>query len=518
MRISRTVLSLALLPLFCVAARADVKPHALFTDNCVLQQASIVPVWGAAADGEKVTVEFQGQKQSAVAENGKWMVKLRPLRAGGPFRMKISGRNAIVINNVLVGEVWLASGQSNMEWSLDKTVNAEEVMAAATHPRIRLFTVPRNPQDAPATEVAADWSECTPASVKKFSAVAYYFARSLQQSRNGVPIGLIHSSFGGTQSEAWTSRQTFESAPAFAVARSRYAKAVADYPEAKLKFQTRLVEWEREAALAKDQGKPAPPRPGAPYGPENNNRPAGLYNGMIAPLVPYAIRGVIWYQGESNRGRAYEYREIFPLMIRDWRSAWGQGDFPFLFVQLAPYLKIESEPKDSDLAELREAQTLAARRVPHTAVVVVTDVGEEDDIHPRQKAPVGERLATAARAVAYGEKIEYSGPLYAKMKIEGGRALISFEHVGGGLVAKGGKLTGFTIAGDDGKFVPAEALIEGDRVVVFSSRVPAPVAVRFGWANYPVVNLWNKADLPASPFRTDDLPMITDPTRRTGRE
>ncbi len=246
-------------------------------------------------------------------------------------------------------------------------------------------------------------------------------------------------------------------------------------------------------------------------GPENPSRPSALYNAMIAPLVPYALRGAIWYQGESNASRAYEYRTLFSAMIEDWRSQWKQGDFPFLFVQLAPFMKIEPEPRESNWAELREAQLLTTSRVPKTGMVVITDVGEEDDIHPQQKAPVGERLAVAARAIAYGERIEYSGPIYLSMKIDGGRAVLSFKHTGRGLEARGGKLQGFAIAGPDNKFVSAEARIEGDKVVVESSQVKQPVAVRYGWANYPVVNLWNKDGLPASPFRTDDLPMLTKP-------
>jgi sialate O-acetylesterase len=236
-----------------------------------------------------------------------------------------------------------------------------------------------------------------------------------------------------------------------------------------------------------------------------------LYNGMIAPLVPYAIRGAIWYQGESNAGRAFQYVRLFPIMIQDWRFAWDEGAFPFLFVQLAPWQKIEKEPQESAWAELREAQLLTALKGPNTGMAVITDVGDEKDIHPRQKEPVGARLALAARAIAYGQKIEFSGPIFDHMTAEGSKAVLTFQHVGGGLVAKGGPLTGFTICGPDKKFVNAQAEIQGDKVVVWSPHVDQPVAVRYGWANYPVVNLWNTDGLPASPFRSDDFPMITQP-------
>jgi sialate O-acetylesterase len=486
-------------------AQAAVKPAALFSDGCVLQQEMPLPVWGWAENGERVTVEFQGQKVSAVTANGKWLVTLKSLKAGGPFEMKISGVNTVAIKNVLVGEVWLCSGQSNMAWRLSQTTNAEADIAAAKYPNIRLFTVPNSPKDEPVSDVKADWKECTPETAKSFSAVGYFFGRALHLARKGVPVGLINSSVGGTPSEAWTSSPVVNGDPNFAGVRERYAKAVADWPAAKAKWEAALEKHKEIAAEAKAAGKTAPPAPAKPFGPEHQNRPVGLYNGMIAPLVPYALRGAIWYQGESNATRAYEYRAIFPAMIQDWRKAWG-NDFTFLFVQLAPY----APPPAGTYAELREAQALTLK-LPKTGMAVITDVGEEKDIHPKQKAPVGERLALAARAIAYGEKIEYSGPTYSGMKVEGNRAVLSFTHVGGGLVAKGDRLAGFTIAGADQKFVPAEAEIKGDKIIVHSPQVAQPVAVRFGWENYPMLNLWNKAGLPASPFRTDDFLMVTAP-------
>lgn len=497
--------------LVTMSALAAVKPHALFTDGCVLQQGMPVPVWGWAEDGEKVTVEFQGQKVSATASSGKWMVTLKELKAGGPFELKISGTNIVTLKNVLVGEVWLCSGQSNMAWRLSQTANAEADVAAANHPKIRLFTVPNSAVDEPASNVKAAWQECTSDTAKTFSAVGYFFGRALHLARQGVPVGLINSSVGGTLSEAWTNPSVVANDPRFAGVRERYAKALAAFPEANAKFEAATEKYKQDAAEAKAAGKPAPAAPGRPMGPGNVNRPSGLYNGMIAPLIPFALRGAIWYQGESNANRAFEYRSIFPGMIENWRKDWA-SDFTFLFVQLAPY----APPAPGTWPELREAQLLTLK-LPKTGMVVITDVGEEKDIHPKQKRPVGERLALAARAIAYDEKLEYSGPVYSGMKVDGNRAVLSFTHAGSGLVAKGDKLTGFTIAGADQQFVPAEAEIKGDKVIVSSPSVAQPVAVRFGWENYPVVNLWNKIGLPATPFRTDDFPMVTAPRQQAAK-
>lgn len=509
MRLLKSVaLIFSLVVCLAVSALAAVKPHVLFSDGCVLQQGMPVPVWGWAEEGEKVTVEFQGQNVTATASGGKWMVTLKELKAGGPFEMKLTGSNTVTIKNILVGEVWLCSGQSNMQWTMAQSANAKENIAAANYPKIRLFSVPRVSKDTAQTEVKGDWKECSPESVASFSAVGYFFGRALQTARQGVPVGLINSSYGGTPSEAWTSDGVVKNDPSFAGIRERYAKALEAFPEANAKWEAAMEKHKEAVAKAKEEGKPAPAAPGRPMGPGHQNSPSGLYNAMIAPLVPYALRGAIWYQGESNATRAYEYRSIFPAMIQDWRKAWG-SDFSFLFVQLAPY----APPPPNTYAELREAQLLTLK-LPKTGMAVITDVGEEKDIHPKKKQPVGERLALAARAIAYGEKIDYSGPVYSAMKVKGSGIELSFNHVGGGLVAKDGKLTGFTIAGADQKFVPAEAEIKGKKIIVQSASVAQPVAVRFGWENWPVLNLWNKAGLPATPFRTDDFPMVTAPNQQ----
>src|SRR5262249_18086147 len=329
-------------------------------------------------------------------------------------------------------------------------------------------------------------------------AVGYFFGRDLQKALH-VPVGLIHTSWGGTPAEAWTSKAVLEAEPALKYLAERQMRALHEYPQMIEKHIANLTNYKEMVVKALAAGREPPPAPPAlaPYPARNPQAPTTLYNGMIASVIPYAIRGAIWYQGESNAGRAYEYRTLLPAMIKNWRTDWKQKDFPFLIVQLAPFMRIEAEPGESQWAELREAQLLTTQTVPNTALAVITDVGHETDIHPKWKEPVGARLALAARAVAYGEKIVYSGPVYTGMKVEGDKVILSFKHVGGGLVAKGGPLVGFTIAGPDHKFVKAVAEIQDDKVAVSSPNVKQPVAVRFGWANYPVVNLWNKEGLPA---------------------
>jgi sialate O-acetylesterase len=508
-RIFNRLLLLAVLTVVSAASlRAEVKLPGLFADNMVLQQGTTLPVWGWADEGEAITVSFRGHSSSTTAKNGKWQVKLPRQRAGGPDTLTISGNNKIELQNVLVGEVWICSGQSNMEWPMNRTFEPQEAVTKSGNPVIRLFTVPKSKAGEPATNAAGTWKICGPETVSGFSAVAYYFGRSLQSSL-GVPIGLIHTSWGGSPAEAWMSRDALE-------ANQEYKNAILDgHADAMRRFDEALSAYETEAAeLAKEGKKIARNKPAPPYW-----TPAELYNGMIAPLIPFAIAGAIWYQGESNAGRAHQYRTLFPDMIRNWRRDWKQGDFPFLAVQLAPWDKsrkrtmeeITATPGESDWAELREAQVLATKVLPKTGLAVITDAGDKDDIHPGLKQPVGERLALAARGIAYGEKIVHSGPAYKNMKITGSQVVLSFDHAGAGLESRGGDLQGFAIAGSDRKFVWAKAEIRGNNVVVSSPEVTNPIAVRYGWSDFPVVNLWNKEGLPASPFRTDDFPMITQP-------
>jgi sialate O-acetylesterase len=467
---------------------AAVNPHELFSHGMVLQREVAVPVWGTAKNGESVTVRFADQEVQTTAVAGKWSVKLAPLKAGGPFTMTMAGETTVTLTNVLVGEVWVCSGQSNMAWPLKDTDRAKEVVAAAGDDQLRLFTVPRNPTDSPQTAVAATWQLCTPANAAPFSGVAYYFGRHLRRTL-GVPVGLINSSVGGTLAEAWTPKATLAGDPVLKAILDEHEKAVAEFPAALANFRASVTKAPPAAPGA--QVKATPPADPA----KHHNRPACLYNGMIAPLVPFALRGVIWYQGESNRSRPDRYTHLFSSLIGSWRQAWGLGEFPFLFVQLAP--------RDLYPPELREAQLQTWQQVSNTAMAVITDWGLAHDSHPRNKEPVGDRLGLAARALVYGEKIEYSGPVYASMSVEGDRAVLSFTHLGGGLMAKGEALKGFTIAGADKTFVPAKAEIIGDTVVVSSPQVKEPVAVRYGWTNVPDVNLFNQGGLPASPFRTD---------------
>jgi sialate O-acetylesterase len=500
-------------------ARADVKPHALFSDGLVLQRGGKVPVWGSATPGEQVEVQFKGKNREQTVsikadKAGRWQVKLDKLPVGGPFEMTIAGNNKIQLRNVYVGDVWICSGQSNMEWHLYSTDNAENVIAKSKNPNIRLFTVPKKAAVSPQRDMVAYWAECGPFTARFFSAVAYYFGRDLQKALD-VPIGLIHTSWGGTVAEAWMSQAALKAQPDFKYLVDKSRQEFAGYFKRVDKY---LEDLDRYMTVAKQAARDKVDLPPAPYQPYffNPNAPTALYNGMIAPLLPYAIRGAIWYQGESNADRAYEYRSLLPALIKNWRDDWKQGNFPFLIVQLAPFGPIVTEPQEHNWAELREAQLLTALKVPKTGLAVITDAGDPKDIHPRNKEPVGARLALAARAIAYKEKIVYSGPIYDSKKVEGDKIVLSFKHVGGGLTRSklGDKLLGFTICGKDRKWVNADAEIKGNKVVVSSPKVKEPVAVRYGWYFCPVVNLQNKEGLPASPFRTDDFPGLTGPKKK----
>ncbi len=448
---------------------ANITLHPLCTDGMVLQQKTKAHVFGFGDPGATAVVSFRGKeyKSTPADSTGEWLATLDNLEAGGPFEMTITGysadgkqkTNTLALKSVYVGEVWVCSGQSNMEWPLRLTFQSKQTIEKAKNPKIRLFTVPRAPAETPQHTVKGQWVECDPTTVPNFSAVAYFFGRDLQAALK-VPVGLIHTSWGGTPAEAWTSMDVLKAHP-------------------------------EHLNKAGNQAK--------------------LYNGMIAPLIPFAIKGAIWYQGESNAGRPELYRTLFPLMIKNWRDDWKQGDFPFLFVQLAPFDPNYGPGKivDHAWAHLREAQLYTAQTVKNTGMAVITDVGEIKDIHPQKKEPVGARLALGARAIAYGEKIPHSGPVFDGGEFKNGKATLSFKHIGSGLEARGGELKGFTIAGADHVFKPAKAEIQGDKIVVWSDEVKQPVAVRYGWAGFVDVNLWNKDGLPATPFRTDHLPRGT---------
>jgi sialate O-acetylesterase len=646
---------------FTAIVQAEVRMPPIIGDNMVLQQGTRIRIWGKANPGERVTVTFANESSKTVAgAEGSWQLWMAPLKAGGPFELVVKGTNVLRIKNVLVGEVWVCSGQSNMEWPLVNTVRGEEEVTQAHHPEIRLFTVEHATALSPQTVVEGRWFVATPEAASQFSAVGYFFGRELYQ-RLKVPVGLINSSWGGTPAEAWTSFEALLTSAELKPIVERYQSSLNAPPETKETYARALAEWEEKnlyldvenkgeslgyadpstptsdweqmdlprqfetagllidgavwfrrivdvpdswagrdlvmslaaiddhdityfnATKVGSTGRETPnsykvPRkyvvPGslvragrnliavrvfdrageggfgrgggmsigpvdakeselislrgawdykvelalepkrpdwgtrpAPVGAGNQNDPSVLYNAMIAPIVPFAIRGVIWYQGESNAGRAYQYRTLFPIMIRSWRSAWRQN-FPFYFVQLPNWRAAKPEPDESDWAELREAQTITLRE-PHTGMAVTIDVGEENDLHPRNKRDVGRRLALWALANTYRHKVIPSGPLFQRYIIEGNVVRLHFRHSTGLKTSDGAPPKGFAIAGEDRRFVWADARIDGRTVVVSSPLVLKPVAVRYAWADNPRVNLYNEAGLPASPFRTDNWAGVT---------
>ncbi len=493
--ISRLLLCALLGSCFPLSLAAEVVVPKLFSDHMVLQRNLPIHVWGTATAGEAVSVTFRGEtRKTATDVLGRWSLYLEPANAGGPYTLSIQGTNTITFQDVLIGDIWVASGQSNMEFPMTKVADSEKEIAAARYPQIRLLHIEKKASDYALSDVSAkSWSDCTPESVPDFSAVAYFFAREIQQ-REHVPIGVIESSWGGTPAEAWTSLAAISADASLMPVFSAYA-TMTDKEEVN---RLEAKQEQKEIEEAKTAGHPIPQFPWHP--PIESWKPGALYNGMIAPLVPFPIRGVIWYQGESNSllNRASWYDRIFPTMIQDWRACWSEGDFPFLFVQIANFTSTTLE----DWPTVREAQrkTLALR---NTAMAVTIDIVNPDDVHPIDKQDVGARLAVAARAVAYGEKIEYSGPLYRVSAKEGKSIRIWFDHAESGVIARHGKPTGFEIAGVDGKFVPADAQIEGATILVSSPNIQDPKSVRYGWSNSPECNLYNKEGLPASPFRTE---------------
>jgi sialate O-acetylesterase len=519
-----------------LTTKGDVTPHALISNGVVLQRDRAVNVWGTADRGEVVTVRFRGRESlTTTGGDGQWRLQVESQQAGGPFPLMIAGKNTIALN-VWVGDVWVCSGQSNMWWPVATRPRSKELIGTE-NPSIRLFTVSQRKSEVPRRDVEGEWQACGPESLVGFSAVAYYFGRELQATQK-IPVGLIHSSFGGSGIEAWISTAAFAKAPELADVRESNAEAARRAAQSRIRLQPEIDRYEAAVTRAKRDGTspPKPPR-GMIARPSTHGQ---LYNGMLAPLQLLGIRGVLWYQGEANTHRAGDYQSLLTTLIRSWRLEWGQDKFPFLIVQLAPFQKIVTQPQDSDWARLREAQLRTSLAVPKTGLAVITDWGHETDIHVKQKRPVGERLALVARAIVYGERLVHSGPRLTGMKIDGRRAILSFDHIASGLsprrlvledIAKDGRsgltggalhvahnenptvnvlLQGFAIAGDDRRFVTAQAEIRGDTVIVQSPMISRPVAVRYGWADYPTGNLFNVEGLPASPFRTDDWPKASN--------
>ena len=484
----------------------------------VLQRDKPVPVWGKADPGEKVAVGFAEQEKSTTAdENGSWQVSLDPLPANKtPQSLVVSGKNKLTLQNVLVGEVWLCSGQSNMEWVVDKCANPEEEKAAANFPEIRHFKVPRASSAFPQADTKGNWQVCSPTTVGGFSAAAYYFARELFQKLD-VPIGLLHSSWGGTSIEVWMSPESVATVPELAELQAKVLSQSSLSPEGKKRHEEYLAELKKwtaatEVALAKNQPLTEPPS--VPWPAWENPQPTQLYKGMIHPLAPFAMRGAIWYQGESNGSDDAIYLNKLQALINGWRAKWNQGDFPFYIVQISNFERKNDDGKT--WSKVREAQMNALSSIPNTGLAVTIDIGESKDIHPKNKQDIGRRLALWALAGPYGKDIDPSGPLYKSHSVENGKIRVTFNHAKAGLMLgtkKGlspvendstGKLKWIEIAGEDRVFKPADATLEGSELVISSPEVPAPIAVRYAFNQDPAgANLYNKAGLPASPFRTD---------------
>ncbi len=468
-------------------AHADVSLPAVFSDDIVLQRGAKVPVWGWAAPGEEVSVSFAGQTQKTKADDkGDWKVQLDSMfEHADPSDLVVAGKNTLTVKNVLVGEVWLCSGQSNMQMTVNEAADAPKEIAQASHPQIRMFNVENIRATEPQKDTKGRWLVCDPANTPRFSAAAYYFGRKLHEELK-VPVGLINTCWGGTRAEAWTSREALEQLPS--------ARAL-------------LADWEKRLKSfdpAKDKEDPN----------KTPHYPAVLFNQMIAPLVPYAIRGAIWYQGESNQKRAQQYQELLPTMINDWRTRWGT-DFPFYLVQLAGFGNGHAPATEAGVpdtwAELQEAQMLTAITLPHCGVAVANDIGDEKNIHPTNKQEVGRRLALWALAKDYARQdVECSGPIFKGSKTDGKKVRIQFSHAKGLKARDGGELKGFQICGADQKWQWAKAKVEGGEVVAWSEQVAKPAGVRYAWASWsPQANLVNAAGLPASCFRTDEFPLST---------
>ena len=501
------------------AASAQVKPSALFGDHMVLQSDMPVPIWGTAEPAEKITIKFTGQTKSATADaSGKWMVRLTKLKPGGPFEMTIAGNKPgeapIVVKDVLVGEVWLGSGQSNMDFTVATTPrhyfagvkNEADEIAAANYPSIRMFTGAWKNSYDPQTEISGAWLIVTPENVKEMSAIGYLFARDMQKELK-VPFGIITEAFGASTAEAWTSREALAADPKLKPLIDTFDAKVVAYRTNPPDMTAAMKAWQEAATKAQAAGQRQPRRPsnGDPIGDQHN--PTVMYNGMIAPVIPYAIKGVLWYQGEAINGGATGYK-LYPLLqstlIKDWRQRWGEGNFPFYICQLAPLKAWPTRPDTwYNNPDVREAQATVLS-IPNTGMAVTIDIGDPANIHPKDKQDVADRLTRIALANTYDRNIEFSGPMYDSMKVEGDAIRIKFTHVDTGLVAKGGELKTFIIAGKDGKFVPAIARIDHNTLVVSSPDVAVPAAVRYAWDNYPEgCNLYNGDGLPAPPFRTD---------------
>lgn len=512
----RVILAVIVLAVAAVA-RANVTLPDVVSSGMVLQRDQAVPIWGTADPGEAVTVSFGGQKKTTTADaNGRWLIRLRPLKATAtPAVLIVEGRNKIELQDILVGEVWLVAGQSNMQRLLSETTNGAEAIAAANHSTIRLFNVSRQVAFKHAQPPLGVWKVCSPESVKEFSAAGYYFGVELQKQLN-VPIGLINSSYGGSQAEAWTPVEYLLASADLKPTVDRKKIWDEERPRVKKQYDDAIEQWREQAYIARAAGAIPRPSPPVPDALREYRVAASIYNGMIEPLIPFSIRGAMWYQGESNEARAQQYGILLPVMIKSWRERWGEGDFPFGVVQLPNYRDTKDEPSDEAWSHVREAQRLTAASVPRTGLIVTIDLGEARDIHPKNKWDVGMRMARWALADVYKQKILKSGPAFQKAEIADSKMVVTFSDVGAGLkLLRGSKPEEFAIAGADRKWYWAETKVVGrNRVEVWSPQVSQPVAVRYAFNNNPRnPNLTNDTGIPAGPFRTDNWPGPTDGKR-----
>lgn len=493
------------LTLLCAvsATIAEVSMPNIFSNHMVLQRDMATPVWGKAESGETISVSIADQSYTTTASsNGEWRIALKPMPAGGPYTMTVQGSNSLTFENVLFGDVWFCSGQSNMQWSINNSNNTAVEVVSANYPEIRLLQIPNRGTQEPQDNFDGQWEVCSPETIPTFSAVGYFFGRRIHQS-TGVPIGLVRNAWGGSAIEAWIDRETLEAGGEFANLLAQRDKPVEGYTDEVharkvAEHKLKLAEWEQAK-----KGK----RPRAPSDPRyNQHRPANIYNGVLYPTIGYGLKGVIWYQGESNAWDAKNYQKLFPLLITTMREDWGQGDFPFYWVQLADFKNLQQANERSNWAELREAQTMTLNAVPNVGEAVIIDTGEGNDIHPRDKQTVANRLVRHALNNEYGFTMAHHSPRFREMSIEGNKASIQFDYVTQGLYAHDTKqVKGFAIAGADQKFVWAEAIISGrDSVQIWSDAVAEPVAVRYAWADNPEANLKDRTGLPVTPFRTDD--------------
>ncbi len=514
----RTLALTSLLSVLAFSAQAELKLPAIIGDNMVLQQKQADPIWGWDTPGTDVTVSFAGQTKTAKAgADGKWTVKLDAMDANAKGQaMTIKGSSSRELKDILIGEVWICSGQSNMEWSINNCTDADLEIATAKYPNIRLINVPKVGVQEPQNDFKGAWVECSPQTVGNFSGVGYFFGRVLHQVLD-VPVGLINNAWGGSAAEAWVRRDVLEKDARFKDLMASWVQREKDLsaPKAQADHDKAQAKWKQDQEDAKKAGKPFTVRP--PMGPQQilggNSRPGNIYNGVLNPTIGYGIKGAIWYQGESNAGRAYEYAYLFPLMIQHWRDEWKQGDFPFYWVQLADFMAETPEPGESNWAELRESQTKTQNAIKNGGQAVIIDLGEGKDIHPKNKRDVAERLVRWALVKDYGQKLIYRSPEFKALEVQNNKAVVTLDTFGSALnTFDVADVRGVTVCGEDRKWVVAEAkIIGGDKIEVSSAKVAKPVAVRYAWSNNPVCNLYNKEGLPVTPFRSDDFPMTTQP-------